>query len=217
MKKLVIFDLDGTLTDSLKSIQYSTNLTIQEFGYAPIPLEPFRYFVGDGAGELIKRALRFSGDKELVHYEKAMERYRQVFKEHCMYEVKPYDGILELLGALKEQGIFLAVNSNKPHERTVDVIEQIFGKDCFHMLAGQVPERKRKPDPAGIFHITHSMGINIADVIYIGDTCTDMQTGKNAGVFTVGALWGFRDRKELEENKADVIIEKPMELMKYLK
>ena len=216
MKKLVIFDLDGTLTDSLASIQYCTNLTIREFGYAPFPLEPFRYFVGDGAEELIKRALKASGDLELVHYEKAMERYKQVFKEHCMYEVKPYDGILELLKALKEKGIYLAVNSNKPHERTVDVIEQIFGKDCFHMLVGQVPERKRKPDPAGIFHIVNTLGINKADVIYMGDTCTDMQTGKNAGVFTVGVLWGFRERKELEENKADVIIEKPMELLKYL-
>lgn len=216
MKRLVIFDLDGTLTDSLKSIQYCTNLTIREFGYAPLPLEPFRYFVGDGANELIKRVLKALGDQQLVHYEKAMERYRQIFKANCMYEVRPYEGILELLSALKERGMLLAVNSNKPHEETVDVIRQVFGKDCFHMLAGQVPGRERKPDPAGIFHIVHTLGVNIEDVIYIGDTCTDMKTGKNAGVFTVGVLWGFRDRKELKENKADVIIEKPMELMKYL-
>ncbi|MBD5545117.1 MAG: HAD family hydrolase [Lachnospiraceae bacterium] len=216
MKKLVIFDLDGTLTDSLKSIQYCTNLTMREFGYAPLPLEPFRYFVGDGANELVKRALKASGDQELAHYEKAMERYRHIFQENCMYEVKPYEGILELLHALKERGMLLAVNSNKPQEGTVDVIQQVFGADCFQMLVGQIPGRERKPSPAGIFHIADTLGVAMEEIIYVGDTCTDMKTGKNAGVFTVGVLWGFRDRQELEENKADVIIEKPMELMEYL-
>lgn len=216
MKKLVIFDLDGTLTDSLKSIQYCTNLTIGEFGFEPLPLEPFRYFVGDGANELIKRALAASGDKELAYYEKAMERYRQIFKEHCMYEVRPYEGIKELLVSLKEKGILLAVNSNKPHERTVDVIEQVFGKDCFQMLVGFCSERERKPSPAGVFYIADTLGVKKEDIIYVGDTKTDMKTGKSAGVFTVGVLWGFRDRQELLEYKADAIIAKPMELLEYL-
>lgn len=216
MKKLVIFDLDGTLTDSLKSIQYCTNLTIGEFGFEPLPLEPFRYFVGDGANELMKRVLIASGDKELVHYEKAMERYRQVFEAHCMYEVKAYEGIKELLAALKEKGILMAVNSNKPHERTVDVIEQVFGKDCFNMLVGFSPERERKPSPAGVLYIANTLGVEKKDIIYVGDTMTDMKTGKSAGVFTVGVLWGFRDRAELEEHHADAIIAKPMELLKYL-
>lgn len=216
MKKLVIFDLDGTLLDTLKSIQYCANVTIGEFGYEPLPLEPFRYFVGDGANELIKRVLKASGNEELIGYEKVIKRYRQVFLENCMYQVKPYEGILELLSALKEKGILLAVNTNKPQESAVKVIETVFGKECFHMVIGQSNDRERKPSPEGVLYIGETLGVEKEGIIYLGDTSTDMKTGKSAGVFTVGALWGFRDRAELEEYQADAIIKKPMELLTYI-
>lgn len=216
MKKAVIFDLDGTLTNTLKSLWKSTNMALATAGLPPHEIDSYKYFAGNGAKELIRKSLIADGDAELVHFDSVMEAYNRIFEEYCMYEVKPYDGIPELLKALKEKGLHLAVNSNKPQPRTVDVVEKIFGKDTFDLLVGQCEERKRKPAPDGVNYILEQLHLNKEDVLYIGDTCTDMQTGKSAGVFTVGALWGFRDRQELVENHADAIIEKPLELLQYI-
>lgn len=215
-KKAVIFDLDGTLTDTLKSIWKSANLALADVGLPPFEADRYRYFVGDGAEELVKRALIADGDTKLVHLKQMRESYRRHFEKYVNYEVKPYDGILELLKNLKERNILLAVNSNKPHERTIDVVEGIFGRETFDILAGQCDSRKRKPAPDGIFYIMEQLKLAKEDIIYLGDTCVDMKTGKSAEVFTVGALWGFRDRQELEENHADAIIAHPMELLHYL-
>lgn len=215
-KKAVIFDLDGTLTDTLKSIWKSANLALADVGLPPFDIDRYRYFVGDGAAELVKRALIADGDKELVLFDKMSESYRKHFEKYVNYEVRPYEGIRELLHALKEKGILLAVNSNKPQDRTVNVIEENFGKGTFDILVGQSDERARKPAPDGVFHIMERLGLMKDEVIYLGDTCVDMKTGRSAGVFTIGALWGFRDRQELEENHADAIIEHPMELLEYL-
>lgn len=216
MKKAVIFDLDGTLTNTLKSLWKSTNMALATAGLPPHEIDSYKYFAGNGAKELIRKSLIADGDTELVHFDSVMEAYNRIFEEYCMYEVKPYDGIPELLKALKEKGLHLAVNSNKPQPRTVDVVEEIFGKDMFDLLVGQCEERRRKPAPDGVNYILEQLHLNKEDVLYIGDTCTDMQTGKSAGVFTVGALWGFRDRQELVENHADAIIEKPLELLQYI-
>lgn len=216
MKKAVIFDLDGTLTNTLKSLWKSTNMVLATAGLPPHEIDSYKYFAGNGAKELIRKSLIADGDTELVHFDSVMEAYNRIFEEYCMYEVKPYDGIRELLKALKEKGLHLAVNSNKPQPRTVDVVEEIFGKDTFDLLVGQCEERRRKPAPDGVNYILEQLHLNKEDVLYIGDTCTDMQTGKSAGVFTVGALWGFRDRQELVENHADAIIEKPLELLQYI-
>lgn len=211
--KAVIFDLDGTLADSLDSITYCTNRTIARFGFAPFERDRYRYFVGDGAAELVKRALIASGDTDLAYYEEAQMEYAKNFKEDCMYQVVPYPGIVDTLLALKERGILLAVNSNKPHARTVDVIHTLFGTEMFDAIQGQMPEFKIKPSPDGILHIAEILKVKRSDILYVGDTSTDMKTGKSAGVFTVGVLWGFRDRKELEENHADAIIAHPAELL----
>lgn len=216
MKKAVIFDLDGTLTNTLKSLWKSTNMALATAGLPPHEIDSYKYFAGNGAKELIRKSLIADGDTELVHFDSVMEAYNRIFEEYCMYEVKPYDGIQELLKALKEKGLHLAVNSNKPQPRTVDVVEEVFGKDTFDLLVGQCEERRRKPAPDGVNYILEQLHLNKEDVLYIGDTCTDMQTGKSAGVFTVGALWGFRDRQELVENHADAIIEKPLELLQYI-
>lgn len=132
-----------------------------------------------------------------------------------MYQVKPYEGIPELLEELKKRGMKIAVLSNKPHHATLDVIESLFGKDYFDVVQGQVDGVPIKPDPAGVFRILDRFGLNADEVLYMGDTATDMKTGKAAGAFTVGVLWGFRDRKELEEGHADAIIAQPLDLLKY--
>lgn len=133
-----------------------------------------------------------------------------------MYQVVPYDGIRELLAALKEKGVKIAVLSNKPHAETVNVIESLFGKDSFDVIQGQKENVAIKPSPEGVFQILGQLGLEAEEVLYLGDTSTDMKTGKSAGVFTLGALWGFRERKELEENHADAIIAHPWEVLNFL-
>lgn len=214
--KAVVFDLDGTLSDSLASIWKSANLAIGAFGFAPFEKERYRYFVGDGADELLRRCLKSAGDEQLQYFDRAAAEYRKVFAQYCMYEVKPYEGIPELLAELKRRKIKIAVLSNKPHERTLDVIHALFGTDCFDWIQGQTEEIDKKPSPAGVFYIGKKLGIDPAEMLYVGDTNTDMKTGKAAGAYTVGVLWGFRERRELEENHADAVIAHPSELIDLL-
>lgn len=215
-KKAVIFDLDGTLSDSILSIKYCADMAVEPFGIGPFTIQQYNYFVGDGAANLIKRCLQAGGDTQLVHFEEAFARYKEIFRENCMYEVKPYDGIVQLLDALKRRGLKIAVLSNKPHAETINVIESLFGKGYFDMIQGQKPDVPIKPSPEGVFHILEQLDLVAEEVLYLGDTSTDMQTGKAAGAFTVGALWGFRDRKELEENHADAVIAHPFELLSFV-
>lgn len=216
MKKAVIFDLDGTLSDSIQSIKYCGDAAVAAYGYGPFSVEQYKYFVGDGAENLVKRMLVEAGDTELIHFEEAFARYKELFREGCVYKVKPYDGIPELLTALKEKGIAIAVLSNKPHAETIQVIETLFGKDYFDFIQGQKENVAIKPSPEGVFQILEQLNLSAEDILYLGDTATDMKTGKSAGAFTVGALWGFRKREELEENHADAIIEHPPELLQYI-
>nr|WP_300841701.1 HAD family hydrolase [uncultured Acetatifactor sp.] len=215
VKKAVIFDLDGTLSDSIHSIKYSGDRTMEHFGYGPFSVEQYKYFIGDGAANLVRRALAAGGDRELVHFEEAYALYREIFRENCMYRVRPYEGIPELLAALKAQEIKLAVLSNKPHAETVNVIETLFGKKYFDAIQGQKEDVPIKPSPEGVFRILEQIGLAAANTLYLGDTATDMKTGKNADIFTVGALWGFRKREELEEGGANAVIEYPLELLRY--
>ena len=216
MKKKVIFDLDGTLSDSIHSIKYSCDKTMEAFDIGPFSIKQYCYFVGDGAANLVKRALIAGGDEELSHFEEAFALYKKIFAEYCMYQVKPYDGICELIRELKERKILIAVLSNKPHLETIRVIEELFGKGCFDMTLGQMDGFAIKPSPEGVFRIMDKLNIKAEEILYLGDTATDMKTGKGAGAFTIGALWGFRERKELEEGGADAIIAHPLQVLDYL-
>lgn len=216
MKKAVIFDLDGTLSDSINSIKYCADKALEPFGIGPFETKQYCYFVGDGAANLVKRALIAGGDKELVHFEEAFALYKEIFRDNCMYQVKPYDGIRELLVKLKEAGVKIAVLSNKPHVETIRVIETLFGKDYFDVIQGQKEGVAIKPSPQGAFQVLEQLNLTAEEILYLGDTATDMKTGKSAGAFTVGALWGFRERQELEESHADAIIGHPLELLEYL-
>lgn len=216
MKKAVVFDLDGTLSDSINSIKYCADRAVAPFGYGPFDVKQYQYFVGDGAANLIRRALTAGGDAQLVHFEEAFALYKEYFRADCMYQVKPYEGIPELLGELKKKGVAAAVLSNKPHAETIHVIEALFGRETFDIIQGQKDDVAIKPSPEGVFWILEQLHLTPQDILYLGDTSTDMMTGKNAGVFTVGALWGFRDRSELERNRADAIIAHPLELLSFL-
>ena len=215
MKKAVIFDLDGTLSDSIQSIKYSGDKALEPYGMGPFTVEQYKYFVGDGAANLVRRALIAGGDTGLEHFEEAYAGYKEIFRENCMFRVRPYEGIPELLATLKAQDVKIAVLSNKPHAETVNVIETLFGKNYFDVIRGQQENVALKPSPAGVYRILAQLEVKEAETLSLGDTATDMKTGKSAGLFTVGALWGFRERTELEEGGADAMIAHPLELLRY--
>ena len=213
MIKACIFDLDGTLADTLESMAYVANEIMQKYGLKTLPTDNFRYYSGEGADMLMQRALKDAGDKELIHYEEGRRLYREMFAADPMYKVVPYEGMPETLKELKKRGIRLAVCSNKPHPAAVKVIAQLDGDD-FDMVLGQSDAIRRKPAPDGPLMIAGKFGVRPEECMYVGDTSTDMKTGKAAGMFTVGALWGFRDREELNANGADLVAEHPTDLVK---
>ena len=213
MIKACIFDLDGTLADTLESMAYVANEIMQKYGLKTLPTDNFRYYSGEGADMLMQRALKNAGDKELIHYEEGRRLYREMFAADPMYKVVPYEGMPETLKELKKRGIRLAVCSNKPHPAAVKVIAQLYGDD-FDMVLGQSDAIRRKPAPDGPLMIAGKFGVRPEECMYVGDTSTDMKTGKAAGMFTVGALWGFRDREELNANGADLVAEHPTDLVK---
>lgn len=217
MYKACIFDLDGTLTDTLESITYSVNRTLEQMGLPEITMEQCRCFVGNGARCLMERTLTACGDEKLERIEESMKIYGDVFSKFCTYHVKPYDGIEKMLEDLKKEGIYLAVLSNKPDGQTQDVIRTFFGDTTFDFVQGQKEGIPRKPDPEVVLSIMKHAGVKCEESIYIGDSDVDMHTGKNAKVKTVGVSWGFRSKNILQETGADVIIDRPEELTEIVK
>lgn len=212
MIRCCIFDLDGTLLNTLKALTYTTSQVLEHFGYGPVSETQIKQIVGDGYKCQMERALRLSGDEKLEHLEESLPLYMELFAKYCLYGVRPYDGIPELLEALKSRGIRIAVLSNKPHARTVENIEAVFGKGYFDLVAGEQPGIPKKPDPAGVRRILDASAALPEECLYFGDTSTDMKTGLNAGLVTVGVTWGFRDRKELESFHPQYIIDHPREV-----
>ena len=213
MYKACIFDLDGTLTDTLESLTYSVNETLSELHLPAITSEQCKSFVGSGARYLIERALQASGDQDLVHIEEAMKIYGRIFKVNCTYKVAPYDGIVDMLEKLKEAGVKLAVLSNKPHLQTVDVVAKFFDEGLFSYVQGQQEGIPRKPDPTAARMLAELMGVEPKECVYIGDSDVDMQTGNAANMETVGVTWGFRPKELLLEHGAKHIMNHPKELI----
>ncbi len=212
MKKAVVFDLDGTLADTLTTIAYFANRALEACGFSAIPKEKYRYMVGNGAKILVQRMLHQNGDDSPESFDKVYPLYNQSYDDNFLYLTAPYPGIPEALDALKRAGVKLAVLSNKPHATTVKIVESLFGTDTFDIVWGQREGVPLKPDPTALLRLLEELKVTPAETVYVGDTAADMKTGKNAGAWTVGVLWGFRDEKELRENHADVIISSAEEL-----
>ena len=208
MYKACIFDLDGTLTDTLESLSYSVNLTLKEMGLGQITNEQCKAFVGNGARKLLEQSIRAAGDENASRIEEAVEIYGRIFKQYCTYQVKPYDGIEPLLQELNKQGVKMAVLSNKPHLQTKDVVKSFFGEQMFACVQGQQEHVPRKPSPEAVFMILDEMQVKKEETLYIGDSEVDMMTGKAAGVDTIGVTWGFRTRDVLKEHGATYIVDK---------
>lgn len=216
MYRLCIFDLDGTLLNTIAALTFTTNETLKTFGLKGIVPEQTKRIVGDGYKKQMERALKLAGDDELVHYEAALPVYMENFAKYCMKEVVPYEGIPHLLEYLKSRGVKIAVYSNKPHHQAVENIETIFGKGYFDCVRGEQPGTPKKPAPDGALLVCSELHMTPADCLYLGDTNTDMKTGIAAGMDTVGVLWGFRDRTELEELHPKYIADHPSQVEKIV-
>lgn len=216
--KCCIFDLDGTLVNSIHALTYCTNLALKGCGVEKqVNEEQMMRIVGDGYRTQMRRSLIACGDTELVHYEEILPIYMDVFAKNCLYQLHAYQGIPELLTYLKESGIKIAVVSNKPHAQSVNTVEHVFGKGYFDTIIGEGNGIVKKPDPAGALKAAKELGAEPEECLYFGDTDTDMQTGKNAGMPTVGVLWGFRGREELESFHPEYLIDRPEEMIAILK
>ena len=211
--KAVIFDLDGTLLDTIEDIADSMNHVLDLYGFPRHSIAEYKLFVGDGAANLVKRSVSGSGASDTM-LGQLEEGYRAEYLKRHADKTKPYDGIPELLAALADRGIKKAVLSNKPHDSTEKVIAHYFPNIEFDAVIGQQPGRPIKPDPGSALEIVGILGVKKEDVIYIGDTGTDMLTAKAAGLKAVGALWGFRDESELAANGADLLAWQPMDLIR---
>ncbi len=212
--KGLIFDLDGTLLDTLDDLAKSANTTLEYFGFPVHPVDAYRYFVGEGLKILMQRIVPVENatDEQLAGYmKKFAEIYSQTWKEQSM----PYEGIVEMLHSLSDAGLQLAILSNKPHEFTVLCAKTFFPDTQFAFIYGQRDGIAKKPDPAAALEIAVKMGFDVSEILYIGDTATDMQTGNGAGMKTIGVDWGFRDRAELEQNNAWKIVSTPAEVVSH--
>lgn len=217
MIKICIFDLDGTLARTQESIARPVNMTLEHYGLPPQPVEAFNYFAGDGIKNALRRALIASGDTNATHLEEGLPMCRDWMEEDPCFHVEPYDHIVWALDELKNSGVTIAVLSNKPHVSAINVVETIFGKGVFDCIQGQTDRIPIKPDPTGVFEILERFGALKEECLYFGDTNTDMMTGRNAGVTTVGVTWGFRPRSELEQYGADIIIDSAEEIPELVK
>lgn len=209
----MIFDLDGTLADTLESIGVAANKALKEVGLPEHPMENYKYYAGDGADTLIERALIAAGDTKLENFTKAFECYKGIFERDCTYKVKLFEGMKQVTDELKQRGIKIAVLTNKPHNRAIQVIDYLFGEGYMDIVIGESKERPKKPDPSGALSIASLWKVTPSECVYVGDTDVDMQTGKSAGMYTVGVLWGFREREELERYQADQIIDSSKQLL----
>ena len=214
MFELCVFDLDGTLVNSIKDLAASTDYALSKNGFPKNPLESYRYFVGDGVPMLIKRALK---DNDSPEAEKAVHAdFDAYYNKHYADNTQPYAGITELLTVLQQRGIKCAVLSNKPDNFVKIIVSKMFSDFKFSWVQGKADGFPKKPDPTALNFIIRSLGVKKENTLYVGDSNVDIFTGKNAQVQSCGVLWGFRDRDELEKAGAVSIVSKPEEILSLL-
>ncbi len=212
----IISDLDGTLLDTLQDLADSMNGTLSHFGFPVHELEKYRYFVGDGMENLVLRSLPDSAKNDPRLISRCLEMMSKSYERNWSVKTRPYPGIAELLDALRARGLKMAVLSNKPHDFTLKLVEELLPAWRFEAVVGARPPIPLKPDPSSALEIANMLGVGPARFLYLGDTATDMKTANTAGMFAVGALWGFRGAAELIAGGAAKLIGKPAELLELL-
>ena len=214
--KAVIFDLDGTLLDTLADIAKCVNIVRVESGLSPHPLDPYRHFVGDGLKELLTRAfpaeaLRGGGMRLRAR------RYTELYAKHAFDKTRPYPGVKRMLDGVVRQGLPMAIVSNKTQHFTEACVEKLLPGWRFEVVRGARAGIPLKPAPAALLAAARKMKVPPREILYLGDTGVDMKAANAAGMFAVGALWGFRDAAELRRFGARVLIRKPQQLLACLK
>lgn len=215
MKKLVIFDLDGTLLDTIADLAESANYALKQLGYPTHDVETIRTFVGNGINKLLERALP-SHEQTEENVIRMRSHFVPYYDVHNADLSNPYPGIVSLLEDLQAKGIQIAVASNKYQEATVKLVKQYFPNIDFIEILGQREGINVKPDPTIVFDILQKADVSKEDILYVGDSGVDMQTAINAGVDAVGVTWGFRPRAELESFQPMGLIDKAEELLGFI-
>lgn len=214
MYKAVIFDLDGTLLDTLTDIAISANYVLENYNKSPLPIEDYNLLVGQGAVQLFKDLLpRLS----LEEQKKALELFEMHYDKQFSQNTKIYEGIGKVLTFFQVRNIKMAVLSNKPNIFTKKCVLKYLKNWKFDAAYGIRDGIKRKPDAAGVFEILEELDVKPNETLFIGDTKVDMITAKNSGMDSIGVLWGFREKEELVANGATFIAEKPADIIKLLK
>ena len=209
---LIVFDLDGTLINSLEDLADSANWMLSQHGYPTHPVDAYRYFVGDGMRKLIERILP-AEERTYAQIEQCKTEFVTYYKIHMEDKTVVYPGMIELLNELKDRGLRIAVATNKVHSAVAPLMEKYFPGIHFDSMIGQREGVPVKPHPQIMYDIQKETGCQPFETLHVGDTATDMQLAHNAGVTPIGVLWGYRPLEELQEAGAKFIIEKPEELL----
>lgn len=214
--KALLFDVDGTLLDSLQDLADSMNHTLSHYGFPTHATDRYKYFVGDGMENLVRRALPDSVRTDPAVVSESLQMMRHTYDRNWKVNTKPYPGIPELLDKLTDYQVPMAVLSNKPDYFIQKVITELLPSWQFEVVMGERPSVPRKPDPSSAIEIAQRLGIRPKSFLYLGDTATDMLTANAAGMFAVGALWGFREADELISSGAQELIRNPLEILRLL-
>ena len=207
----IIFDLDGTLLDTLDDLAFSMNSALKKLGAPTYPASDYRSFVGQGLEMLAKLVLP-ENRRNATTVRQCVVAMREVYARRWAHATKPYTGVIAMLSSLRQAGVRCAVFSNKANDFTVRMVEHFFGEDTFEMVLG-AGMFASKPDPEGALHIAAAMGIAPHGFLYIGDCDIDMKTAGRAGMYPVGVTWGFRSKEELLENGARLIVNNTEEII----
>lgn len=213
--KAVLFDLDGTLLDTIEDLANSVNSVLSRYGYPAHSLNEYRFFVGNGLRNLVLKALP-TNERSEANIDRCLDELREEYGKRWAEKTKPYPGVPELLDSLTANGIKMAILSNKADNFTRQIISTLLPDWRFEVVYGERPSVPRKPDPTAALDIARSLGISPSEFLYLGDTDVDMKTANAAGMYAVGALWGFRPKEELIANGSKVLLEKPTDLLKLL-
>ncbi len=214
MIKAVLFDLDGTLANSLSDLANATNYAISKFGFPERETEEFKYFAGDGMPKMIERALP-ENDKNTDNVNKVMPIFLRYYGEHYCDNTKAYAGMPELIDELKGKSIMVAVVTNKNQAMAEKVVNKLYG-DRFDLILGKREGIPAKPDPTAALIAMETLGVKPDECVFVGDSMMDVMTGVNSGAYPVGVLWGFRKKDELISGGAKSIIDNPKELLEII-
>ena len=208
--KNVIFDLDGTLLDTLDDLAASTNYALHACGFPARRVEEVRLMVGNGVGKLIERAVPQGAGEEAVT--RCLAVFRRHYTDHCLDRTDTYPGIMPMLGALRQRGIGLAIVSNKL-QPAVEELKRRFFASCINVAIGETVQVRRKPAPDMLLQAMSRLNATAADTVYVGDSDVDIQTAKAAGLPCISVTWGFRDRQFLEANGATTLADTPQQIV----